>query len=643
MKKIVNLIDEYYDIFKGLPSYSPIVRNNQVDDAFEIVVLKVLYGKDLDFDFSKGNANKIAQYIIAPPDSGIDIFFEKSNGDDSFFDVIQVKNKPLTESEIKTCFAIMERTIDDYCKDIKSIGSKSCKDILASSNLEKSNKNNCNYLVIHTGDVQDFSGSKDNEKVITLTQLEILLNNVNDKVESQTLSIDRNNNIVNYSLAGQDQKAIICSISGFDLAELNNKYYSTEMGRNILFGQNLREQLNSKKSKTYLGMKKTIDSCPENFWFYNNGITIIAEQFEEVASDSTKITLNNFSIVNGAQTTSSLGLFLKEAQSNHDDTAIDNLKKVFVLTRILQVKNENMRRDIAIYNNTQNPITSRDMVANRDEQKRLSTWLMDENYPQIYVEIRRGAQIPGSFNKGISHRKTTNEELAQLAYAGFYQKPFIAKDKKSALFNNDYSQNEYTLNKIYHDVFHYSADKEEDCGILFKKSKYEIDELLFIQYLYKLCKSELRKSYQTKISEQESLKTETTDSDTLTRIDARITEFSTNLETVGVCMFYFISLYYEFKGLYLKGKKKFITDSFYADKAVKESMVKSASDLFLTLTVKILKKTAKEANKSGNINNWVRGSACQDKFFETLRSELSTEISYEDKYNDFVAKYMTDI
>ena len=75
MKKIVDLINEYYDIFKGLPSYSPIVRNNQVDDAFELVVLKVLYGKDLDFDFSKESASKIAQYIIAPPDSGIDIFF----------------------------------------------------------------------------------------------------------------------------------------------------------------------------------------------------------------------------------------------------------------------------------------------------------------------------------------------------------------------------------------------------------------------------------------------------------------------------------------------------------------------------------------------------------------------------------------
>lgn len=110
-----------------------------------------------------------------------------------------------------------------------------------------------------------------------------------------------------------------------------------------------------------------------------------------------------------------------------------------------------------------------------------------------------------------------------------------------------------------------------------------------------------------------------------------------------VCMFYFISLYYEFRSQFACDNKRFNVETFYENKKFKETMIKDASDLFLSLTIKLLKKTAKEANKSGNINNWVRGSAFQDRFAAALDSELSTEMELEEKYNTFVAKYMTDI
>ena len=46
-------------------------------------------------------------------------------------------------------------------------------------------------------------------------------------------------------------------------------------------------------------------------------------------------------------------------------------------------------------------------------------------------------------------------------------------------------------------------------------------------------------------------------------------------------------------------------------------------------TVKIIVKTAAEANKSGNINNWVRGASCEEKFFSALRDELASDFEYE--------------
>ena len=638
MKSLKELQQKYYDEFKGLPGNRPIVRNNQENDAFELVVLKILYGKELP-EFNKTNVLEFCKYVIAPPDAGIDIFFQHENGDDCTFDVIQVKNTALDESELRNAILGMKRTIEDYCKNPKTITSENCKEVLSKSSLDKSNKNQCRYFVVHTGDVDNFSGSHDDETVITAKQLELLYNNSNEAaVDNDVLSIDTS---MKYGTPESSHGALVCSINGFDLAQLNNMYFNTEVGRNILFGSNLRESLITKKAKPFLSMSKTITECPENFWYYNNGITIIAEEIIMKAETPNEIILKNFSIVNGAQTTSSLGLFLKEAQKNNDIKSIESLKKVFVLARILKITNKQMWRDIAIYNNTQNPITSRDKVANRSEQVYLHDWMLNDEYPQLYVEIRRGSQIPAGFNKGFVHRKTTNEELAQLSYASFLQRPFVSKDKKSALFNDDFSQNEYTINKIYHDIFHYDSENLDNCGIIFTKKKTEIDELLFAQYLYKESKRLMKGVLTDRIIKAQEQKENTQNIEAIKSADARISQFALHLDTVGICMFYFISLYYEFKAQFdsSEDKRLFDYDRFYSDKEFKQRIIESSANLFLNLTVKILVKTASEANKAANVSNWIRSAQCEGKFFEALREELASDFEYEQKYQNFINEF----
>lgn len=638
MKAINELITQYYNEFVGLPSNRPIVRNNQLNDAFELVVLKILYGKDLP-EFTKSNINDFCKYIVAPPDNGIDIFYQHENGDDYYFDIIQVKRADLNENDLRNAILSMQRTIDDFCKNPKSINSESCREILSNSNLDKSNKNKCNFYVVHIGDVDDFSGSNDNEHIITLKSLEILYNNSSETVEKDTLNIRAS---MYYGDMQTSHGAIVCSFNGYDLAKLNNTYFNTEVGRNLLFGSNLRESLITKKSKPYLSMSKTISECPENFWYYNNGITIIAKDIDFNSDDNSQITLKNFSIVNGAQTTSTLGLFLREAKKNQDTDCIDKLKQVFVLTRILKISDDRMRQDIAIFNNSQTPITSRDMVANRKEQKHLNEWMLDDNeYPSIYVETRRGSQIPSTFNKGIAHRKTTNEELAQLAYASFLQKPFTAKDKKSALFNNDYSQSDYVINRIYHDIFNLSEDNQADNGVLFTKTKIEIDEALFVQQLYKEAKKAMKSTLTERIAKAQEQKDVATNPDAIKTCEQRISQYSLHLDTVGICMFYFIALYYEFKASFDNNNdnRVFNFEKYYSDKHFKKKMIETTANLFLSLTVKILVKTASEANKAANVNNWVRSSACEPKFFDSLRDEIASNLELEEKYNDFLNEF----
>ena len=230
MKSLNELKKEYYEEFKGLPSDEPIVRNKQENDAFELVVLKVMYGKLLP-EFTKENATTFSKYIIAPPDGGIDIFFQHESGDESSFDVIQVKNSELDESSLKTCILNMKRTVDDYCRDPKLLKSESCKKILSESNLDKSNKNKCTYYIVHTGTVDDFSGSEENEKVITIKALDVIYKNKSELVDKDKIKI---NTSMEYGKPYDEYGAIVCSINGKDLADLCRTYYSTEAGRNLL-------------------------------------------------------------------------------------------------------------------------------------------------------------------------------------------------------------------------------------------------------------------------------------------------------------------------------------------------------------------------------------------------------------------------
>ena len=125
MKNLDELIDEYYTKYVGLPNNKPIVRQNQKDDAFEIVVLETLYGKEKDIDVQRMNSRDISRfskYIVAPPDDGIDIVVEREDIDGNSYDFIQVKNTELSQLDIQQALIYMETTISKYLKKPSDIG-----------------------------------------------------------------------------------------------------------------------------------------------------------------------------------------------------------------------------------------------------------------------------------------------------------------------------------------------------------------------------------------------------------------------------------------------------------------------------------------------------------------------------------------
>ena len=640
MNKLDELIEKYYEKFVGLPSNRPIVRQNQKNDAFEIVVLETLYGEELGIDIEKmkgTDVEKLSKYIVAPPDSGIDIVVEHDDSDGNTYDFIQVKNTSLSPLDFRKEIDYMRKTIKEYLKKPSNVSSVNLKEVLAETDFSRSDESNCRYIIVHRGESNFFKGQKEGEEqVITGNELEMILEvgkKTIPKVCQETFGSDSFNNYIEYDKS-QKNPAILMNICGYDLAKLALKYTNTTFGRNLLFDQNLRGSL-SKKSKTYVRMAETIVDEPEKFWFYNNGITVIAEDIDTKKNEEQKaetIILKDFSIINGAQTTTALGLFLREAQLDNDISKIDKLKKVFVLARILKVTEDKLKTNIAIYNNTQNPITTRDMASIRKEQKDLFDGLSSGEKPNIFMEYKRGINKPSGI-RFYEHQCTTNVELAQLAFAGFETEPNTAKDKKNTIFDTDYklAEEDILINKYYNRIFN------PNDGVLFKKTKEDINELLFVHYLYKLSKKNLIAIYKKRIGDAMSQKDNCDDCER-EGLDDRIKNYENLKAIANICAFYCISYYYKFKKEFPNEDKNLIYrySDFYSNKEYQNKLIERFRDLFLTGTIEIIKKLAISGT---TYNTWVRDKKSAEPFMKQVNDDLQLNMDLETKYKEYIKQF----
>lgn len=661
------LVQELYNQFRGLPNTNSIVRNSQPNDAYTVAILQLLYSQDMNIAIEPSNIDQICQYIVAPKDGGIDLFIERESGDEYYYDIIQAKYSDLDENTIKTCFLEMKDAVKKYLKDPKSV-TPNLQAVMSATSFCNSYKKNVTYYVIHKGATKYSRQWDDKDIVVTNSDLEVILYSMNhpdvqgkEKVPYEELGSDAYNNFMFYEPYATSSdpnmkvkdRALLCSIRGYDLACLCEKYNSTSKGRNILFGENLRESL-ADKSKTYVDMAKTIDAEPERFWHYNNGITIIAEKIDMVHNPETgaeSIQLTNFSIINGAQTTSSLFAYLKDARLSYDQDKIECLERVYVLARLMEVtKDDKFGDNIAIYNNSQNAITSRDMVSRNDEQRKLQNKFFAGGKPNIFIHIKRGVGKPS--NPMIEkHQEVTNEELAQLAFAAFMQEPFSAKNKKSSLFTKDSKTKGVLVNTDYQKIFNYvdsnhvpvsTGDTELDAiinnpGILFTVDKYDVDELLFVKHLYRAARTQLKKFYESRMEILQGKIDVATDANVRKMNEDMLSQVQRNKEINNTCFFYCVTLYFAERNLYAEATDgTFDYIKFYGNSSdsYKNDIIKYFADNFLTETIEIINDCM---GAESNVGNWVRRAGSQTDFMgELMKKVIGT------KYSNMFRKFSDD-
>lgn len=234
----------------------------------------------------------------------------------------------------------------------------------------------------------------------TLTQL--------PTVKYEKIKLDKAKNYVEYE--SEDLYGIQCNVLSTSIIQLYNKYAGEG-----LFDLNIRKYI--RNTLVDSGVKRTLDTDRDNFWFLNNGIIIACTEFEP---DGDTVELMDFSIVNGGQTTTLIGTY-KGA----------NTQEFYIPCKIVAPKNENQAAifytKIAEATNSQKPIYPRDLKSNAPEMVRLQSWLGQEN---IYLEIKRGTKAKGNYKNIIK-----NDELGQLLLSFVYQQPGTSRSGKRKMFD----------------------------------------------------------------------------------------------------------------------------------------------------------------------------------------------------------------
>lgn len=228
-------------------------------------------------------------------------------------------------------------------------------------------------------------------------------------VDYGVLRLDRRNNCLRY------EDSTVVNVSAQSLQELQN------LKRNGLLGMNLRFYVRQKAVDD--GIDSTIRREPENFWYKNNGIIIICEDYE---IDGTVLRLRNFSIINGGQTVNRIG-------------RMDIERDFFLQCKVVKSKGvgadekDQFAHAIAEASNAQKAVKTSDLKANAPEQLRLRERLAEKG---VYYITKKGDKIPQKYGK--PYQSATLQEAGKLSLAAVLQMPGSARSNLQRMYQDEY-------------------------------------------------------------------------------------------------------------------------------------------------------------------------------------------------------------
>lgn len=214
-------------------------------------------------------------------------------------------------------------------------------------------------------------------------------------------------------------KAVYGAVPAVDVVRIYDEY------GHRLFSENLRFGI--EKSEVNDGIRGTAKESPDHFWYFNNGITAICEEFKKLpaggqSTETGVFEIKRVSVINGAQTISSLARAVSEGA---------DISSAEIHLRVISLDDtpEDFSTEITTANNTQNDLSPVDFVAADQNQDRLRREAA--SFGKVY-SYRRGEAEPLS-DDGFTVREAT---IAAACASGDLRLAVSAKRYISGLWEN---------------------------------------------------------------------------------------------------------------------------------------------------------------------------------------------------------------
>ena len=196
--------------------------------------------------------------------------------------------------------------------------------------------------------------------------------------------------------AGKQHRNITLWLKGSVIRKLLEDY-----GEIRVFNKNIRTTLGSPLKPTSVNEEvvKTLVYEPDKFFYYNNGISAICQEYT-VDEEDNRLVIKGLQIINGAQTCGSLfaDQFTdkekkKRGEKKHfytNEEIAQKAEEAQILVKLTEIKDmkddDDFTSKIVRYNNTQNAVTPQDFRSNDPIQKWLKSAFKEF---EIYYHIKR--------------------------------------------------------------------------------------------------------------------------------------------------------------------------------------------------------------------------------------------------------------
>jgi hypothetical protein len=444
-------IEKIQSDIKKLPNLSE-------DHLFGIVGMKYFFneGKFYQADFKD-------TYTDGANDGGIDLIIATESDVDKSLVLIQSKNVTSRpgKDEIKDIFTKMSQTVQNFAQNKIAQYSEKLQRVYkihydSASDDPKFNIQLALFLGCTVDDEWRNRIESHLSNVKALEDFDIAIYDLNDVLEKIN-SINDGRRFVSqgkikiYKDDGKihrNENGVLVNIHALSLRELYIKHKDDG-----LFEQNFRYFVKNEKIDDQIN--ESLERKRDQFWFLNNGIIIGCKDF---SLDGDEVKLEDFSIINGCQTTTLIGQYKKK---NED---YDFPIQCKIVKPDIEDDDDYFNQfisEIAEASNSQKPISDRDLKSNNAEQRKLQRTLKELQEP-IHLEIKRGEKSP---KKGLKDwQKIKNDVYGQLILSFILQQPGTARSNKKKLFSDK---------QIYNKVFRRKVDNDTIKDILKLSSYYD--------------------------------------------------------------------------------------------------------------------------------------------------------------------------